>query len=656
MKRALRNFSLVATLLILLAAAPHTLYATTVVIMVDSNCSLANAIRSANGDAQVAESGDTDGNDDCEDGTEPDATADPPETGKDIIRFSAAITLSELLPAITSAVDIDGNNHSVSGDDKYPIFQVSGGALSIEDLTIQKGLITTFGGGIYVNGGSLSLEDSKVKDNVAGDIGGGIYASNSDVEITDSEVSGNSTTKSHGGGMYFVSTTGAHTLTIDGSTFKGNSSTEDGGGLKIAGGIVAIKKSTFANNTADEGGAIESSEATLDMLNSTISSNTAREGGGLSSFGSHVTLTHTTWAYNAAVEQGGGIAIIGWVGSFKIRNTLITDSASGGDCHSGPNPDIIIEFKGNFIQDGSCRPAPDDGATTQAAEGDGEEGATANLEAQHAPQDDEVTSQGDPSIAALQGSPPHHPLKWGSPAIDGGDPAYCGASESDSDDAVGDDQIDTRRPQYDNCDIGAYEYPKPPPATPTPSGSSSDDDDDDPTPTPPGPLPTATPTPLPQVCIAHERITVISPHDDMDCSQIDLISLDKHPALQGARLAMRMWRSNRACTHVVADQDNLYRLALRFNTTVETLRRHNNLGSNQVVVGQLLMLPDCSAEDGAFDPSTEVCFENQGKLVFIDTAKSERPVYDLVSYASGGKTCGQVSRPGIIVLVAQEAA
>ena len=56
------------------------------VIIVDDNCSLANAIRSANGNTQVTESGDTDGNDDCEDGGDPDD-----------------ITLPGLTPATTSS-------------------------------------------------------------------------------------------------------------------------------------------------------------------------------------------------------------------------------------------------------------------------------------------------------------------------------------------------------------------------------------------------------------------------------------------------------------------------------------------------------------------------------------------------------------------------
>ena len=69
-------------------------------IIVDDNCSLANAIRSANGNAQVEESGDSDGNDDCETGADPDDTADPPETGDDIILLKKNVTLTAPLPSI----------------------------------------------------------------------------------------------------------------------------------------------------------------------------------------------------------------------------------------------------------------------------------------------------------------------------------------------------------------------------------------------------------------------------------------------------------------------------------------------------------------------------------------------------------------------------
>ena len=554
--------------------------------------------------------------------------------------MTADITLTDQLPSITSLIHIEGDGNTVSGDGKYQLFNVSGGQLSVNDLTITKGLSSTVGGGIYVNSGSLSISDSAIKDSRASDIGGGIYAIDSDVEISDTEFSGNATVKSHGGGVYFVSSTGLHTLDIDSAVFRKNTATEDGGALKTAGGIVTINKSTFVDNTADEGGAIESSETTLGITNSTFSNNSAREGGGLSSFSSFVTLTHTTWAFNSADEQGGGIAIIGWTGNFKIRNTLISHSRSGGDCHSGPNPNIVIEFTGNFVQDGSCTPQP---AESQAATSDGAGGLA---QAQQAIAEAQNTgANNDPKISDLAGDPPHHPLQWGSPAIDAADPIYC----------LLDDQPDTDRPQYGNCDIGAFEYPKPPP-TPTPQ-PTAEPPDDTPTPTLPPQTPDApvlTPTPAHEICIVNERIIVRSPSPDVDCAEIDILTLDKHPALQGIRFAMRLWRSDTDCAHVVAEGDNLYRLAIRYDTTVEVLRRHNSISGNELTVGQMLLLPACSSGSVSFASGTEVCFDAPGRLALIDTATPERTIHTVESYVSQGLTCGQIDRPGVVVLVASD--
>ena len=605
------------------------------VITVDGNCSLANAIRSAEGIDQVEESTDTDGNDDCEAGAAPDETASPPATGDDIILLTTNVTLAAALPSITSAIHIDGGGHTVSGDGQYQVLNADGSQLSISDLTITEGLSANEGGGIYISGGSLHISDSIVMNSGASDVGGGIYAIDSDVDIADTEISGNMTIKSHGGGIYFISSTGLNTFDVVGATFKKNMATEDGGAIKTAGGIVTIDKSTFVENEADEGGAIESSQTTLDITNSTFSNNSAREGGGLSSFSSFVTLTHTTWAYNSAAEQGGGIAIIGWTGNFKIRNTLITDSASGGDCHSGPNPDIMLEFTGNFIQDGSCTPEP---AESQAV---ASEGGVIEAEAQHDDEDDpiEIIPAG---INALSGNPPHHPLQLGSPAIDNADPAYC----------LLDDQPQTARPQYGNCDIGAYEYPKPPDPTPDPPDPPDTPDTPDP---PDQPDPPDTPaSPVPNFCPVNDRIIVKAPGQDVDCVEIDILTLDKHPALEGMRFAVRLWRADNECLHVVSLGDNLYRLAIQYDTTVDVLRRHNDLTTNELSIGQQLALPFCAQDTGTFAPGTEVCFDAPGSIALIDTSAPERPIHSIETYASEGMTCGQINQAGIVALVAAD--
>lgn len=336
-------------------------------ITVDENCSLRDAIAAANQDAAVGG---------C-----------PAGSGADTLTLTIDITLTEALPAITAGMTIEGNNHSISGDNQYSILVVAESRLAINNLTLVQGFGSIFGGGIYASDSQVEIVDSEIKDSSAG----------------------------AGGGIYFSSSSGTHTLDIAGSSFTGSSSAGGGGALKIAGGTVTIKGSGFAFNTSDKGGAIESTNATLHIENSTFSGNEARLGGGLSSFDAEVALTHTTWAYNSASETGGAVHLEGWNGTIKLRNTLMAGSRAGGDCNSGLNPDSITENVASFIQDGSCSPM----------------------------------LTGDPLLGDVAGSPAYLPLREGSAAIDRADDRYCPA----------DDQSGTARPQGAACEIGAYEFP-----------------------------------------------------------------------------------------------------------------------------------------------------------------------------------------------------
>ena len=317
-------------------------------ITVDENCSLGDAIEAANQDAAVGG---------C-----------PAGDGADTIALTGDITLTEALPTMTGDIVIEGNNHTISGDDRYNIFAAAESSLIIRNVTLAQGF--------------------------SGDFGGGLYARDSRVEMIDSEIRNNSAGAGGGGGIYFSSSSGAHSLDIVGASFIGNSSA-GGGALKINGGAVTIRRSGFSFNSGDQGGAIENANAALQIENSTFSGNEARLGGGLSSFGAEVTLTHTTWAYNSASERGGAVHLEGWNGTIRLRNTLMAGSRSGGDCSSGLNPDSITENVASLIQDGSCSPA----------------------------------LAGDPLLDEVTGSPAFFPLRPGSAAIGRGDARYCLAGD-----------------------------------------------------------------------------------------------------------------------------------------------------------------------------------------------------------------------------------
>jgi len=584
-------------------------------ITVDENCSLSDAIVAANTDTAVGG---------CAAGS-----------GADAIALTMNIALAAALPPIAADLAIEGNGYSISGNDAYGIFAANGSSLTINNLIITAGFSSTAGGGIYVLQGSLTLSNSTIQGASARDAGGGIYANDSRVEIIGSEIRDNSAGASGGGGLYFSSSDGTQTLDITDTAFTRNTSTQAGGALRIAGGTVTIKRSSFSFNEGDEGGAIENTNGILRIENSTFNSNEARLGGGLSSFGGEATLTHTTWAHNSAGEKGGAIHLVGWTGTVKLRNTLIAGSA-GGDCDSGLNPFSITENVGNFIQDGSCSPA----------------------------------QTGDPLLDEAVGSPAYFPLQAGSPAIDSADNSYCPAV----------DQLGTSRPQGAACEIGAYEVPvdllpettlevmsEPSPEATLevmsePSPEATLEVTPEPTPpatTQPPPEPTPQPTPTP---------------DD-------------------------------ACLHTVAASENLFRLAILYDTTVDDFLQLNDLDTDLIRVGQVLSIPNCGASEpasvcpnltetiavdvnteeqygavlcrqvrtdeidrppgladfvhavyvwGDMSGGVEVCFRDGGSLIFLDAASSPPEIFALPSDSLSGMTCGQIDRVGTVVLVAPD--
>ncbi len=286
-------------------------------ITVGEDCSLYNAILSANGEEQIEPLNS------CENG---DEAVDETQTGTDTITLDfsgsdeATITLTSTL-SITSAVVIDGAGFEISGDDSYQIFNIDGGSLEISSLTMTAGSSESNGGAIAVSNGSLSMNNSVISKSASVGHGGGIYADNSDVVITNSAITGNTAGVDEavsGAGIFFAGGE-ENNLVIDKSGLDNNSATDDGAGLYVSGGIATITNTSFAENTAtDKGGALYNDGST--------------------------TLTHVTIVDNSA-EIGGGIfdnSLLHLYNSILSGNTV-------EDCSGTLNSNV-----GNLIQDGSC--------------------------------------------------------------------------------------------------------------------------------------------------------------------------------------------------------------------------------------------------------------------------------------------------------------
>ena len=320
----------------------------------------------------------------------------PAGTSHDVITITEDITLSEALPPIRGTITIEGGGHTISGGNKFRIFEVDGGNVTINNLTLTEGSAEeSVGGGgpgtggaiLMRNGAEISANHSVFTRNYSSG-GGAIGGSRSKLTVNNSIFSNNRAI-GNGGAIYLWYSTS----TITNSSFVGNSTrTQQIGGAIFVGIDVELEvtNSSFNGNYAGHGGAVGSEVWT--------------PGGAIPST---TTLTHVTMMNNEAGMGGHTLWIDDDDKNFNLRNSIIAGLIIG-NCQ-GP----LKENIGNLIADGSCA----------------------------------SMAGGDPMLAEMNGSPAHFPPLDGSPALDAADARFCPDT----------DQLGTPRPHGGGCDIGAIE-------------------------------------------------------------------------------------------------------------------------------------------------------------------------------------------------------
>jgi predicted outer membrane repeat protein len=344
-----------------------------------------------------------------------------------------------------------------ASDNSYHVVTGASGS-TVDGFTISGGYAgggssSGSGGGIYNTTGDLTIANDTFTGNYA-TYGSGIYHTTGTLTVTNSTFSSNTYATSGGGAIY--NTFG--TLTISGSTFTGNSGTL-GGGI-VSGGTMNITTSTFSVNSANRGGGIYNfgtlnitnstfygnnanagdrygggifTDGSVTITNSTFSSNAGNYGGGVYIYSGTVNLTNNTFSENSAVNSGGGIYNASGANVVTLRNTILDNSTSGGNCSGA------ITYGGNNLEDGTTCGW---GTALQSM------------------------SSTDPLLGSLAdngGATQTFALLTGSPAINAGDDAICAAGVGSPDyGAGGVDQRGIARPQGWHCDIGSYELVLPP--------------------------------------------------------------------------------------------------------------------------------------------------------------------------------------------------
>ena len=353
--------------------------------------------------------------------------------GADTITFApglGAITLASEI-VIDDPLKITGPA-TVSGGDATRIFNINGAeAVTITGLTLQNGSATD-GGAVLSNGTQLTVQQTTIANSEAtSGTGGGLKVNGTDlIEIVDSTITGN-TASSEGGGAYFH--TDDEQLIISGSTFSGNTAGSGGGGFASTHIYdVSIDTTTVSGNTADgDGGGIyihQHSETSVTITSSTISGNHATgDGGGMRVYDEGTSRSPTPPSpatpptATAAAPTSAARTRPRSATSSSANNSATAGADLDGDSNEAPlavsfslieaavEPGLIDDVEGNILGE-------------------------------------------DPMLAALapNGGPNQtQALQAGSPALDGGDPAFAPPPATD--------QRGLPRVQGAAIDIGAYE-------------------------------------------------------------------------------------------------------------------------------------------------------------------------------------------------------
>ena len=213
--------------------------------------------------------------------------------------------------------------------------------------------VAIWGSGPATAVASVDISDSTFSGNVADHPGGGVYVDASfqlfgslpSTAITNSQFDGNEATCAacHGGGLALD----AGDLEISGSTFTGNATSGDGGGIWMersgfddfdGSTVFTMSDTTVSGNTAgDDGGGVYVHSGTQTITDSMIQDNDAAlDGGGIVVGGNTpleagvAAIEGTTIAGNTSGGNGGGL----WVGfpdgsEANLVNSTVTGNSAG---------------------------------------------------------------------------------------------------------------------------------------------------------------------------------------------------------------------------------------------------------------------------------------------------------------------------------------
>lgn len=323
----------------LLPLSGTVVYAQNAQIDVDDNCSLADAIRSANLNQAVGG---------CEAGVD-----------RDTINLDRDVSPGGTLPTITSIMILTGNGHTITGSGSQRIFEVRSGSLALIDVTLTGGYSNSDGGAVWVDGGNLILRNSRISQSNAANGGGAIAVNNGAANVSlGSTLEYNRANK---GGAVWVGQNGS-LFSEGGLSILNNSAAGTGGGIYNQGSIRIIGPGSIERNTASgRGGGILSRGGNVILEHGAlrVAGNSAAGGGGISLLeGANLTAIYGlhVGSNRATNGPGGGIGVDH--STLRLAHaTIESNRATKGGGIWGINAHITVDntvFQGNSHGCSTC--------------------------------------------------------------------------------------------------------------------------------------------------------------------------------------------------------------------------------------------------------------------------------------------------------------
>lgn len=203
---------------------------------------------------------------------------------------------------------------------------------TLQNLAFVGNAAAVAGGGMAILRGAATLTDVGFSGNTSDD-GGGLYVEGGEIALTRVTVAGNEA-NIRGGGIVCA----ACNLSATGVAVHDNRAGVDGGGLDQRGGASTWSQSQLRGNHASgSGGAIHLSEGgELSVESALLAGNLANLGGGLHHASGTATLVNVTFGGNEAMA-GGGLYVVTSASAVELQNCIVFDNhaqAPAGAPHS----------------------------------------------------------------------------------------------------------------------------------------------------------------------------------------------------------------------------------------------------------------------------------------------------------------------------------